>query len=140
MDPNRQLIVRYYEEMWNHWRFELIPALIADDIVFRGSLGIDVSGHAGFREYMGTVRGAFPDFRNYIEEMIVEGDRLAALLTYRGTHSGTLLGVPASGQEVEYSGVAIFRIREARVVSGWVLGDTVSLWKQIGSTPTHWPR
>lgn len=136
MDPNRQLIVRYYEEMWNHWRFELIPTLIANDIVFRGSLGIDVSGHAGFRRYMETIRGAFPDFQNIIEELIVENDRIVARLTYRGTHSGTLLGVPATGQKVEYAGVAIFRIRESRIASGWVLGDTASLRKQIGATPT----
>lgn len=130
-----QIVTRYYEELWNLWHFELIPELIAPDITFRGSLGIDVSGRDGFRGYMETVRTAFPDFHNTIEEMIVEGDRVAARLSYRGTHLGPLLGVQPTKRPIAYSGVAIFHLREQQIVSGWVLGDAVSLWHQIGIVP-----
>ncbi len=124
---NRILIGRFYNSLWNDWRFELIPEFIASDMTFRGSLGIKVSGHHGFQQYMQTVRSAFPDFHNTIDEMIVEGDRIAARLTYRGTHQGPLFGVPATARVVEYSGAAIFQIRDELIVSGWVLGDTASL-------------
>src|SRR4029077_11246869 len=90
---NKLLIRRYYDELWNRWDFALVDALIAEDFVFRGSLGVSVRGREGFRDYMRTVRRAFPDFHNQIEEMIAEGDRVVARLTYTGTHQGELFGV-----------------------------------------------
>jgi steroid delta-isomerase-like uncharacterized protein len=129
---NKTLIRRYYEEMWNRWDFALADELIDESIAFRGSLGVDVHGREGFRGYMHTVRAAFPDFHNSVEELVAEGDRVVARLTYTGTHSGELFGVSATGRRVTYAGAAIFRIAEGRVVEGWVLGDVHGLLGQLG--------
>ncbi len=138
--PLKHLIERYYHELWNQWRFELIPELLSPDIVFRGSLGVDVKGHDGFRDYMLTVRTAFTDFHNTIEEIITEGNSAAVRLTYRGTHDGALFGVPATGKRILYSGIAIFHFENSLIANGWVLGDTVSLWRQLGVTPPDFRR
>lgn len=129
---HKAIFERFWSELWNQWRFELIPELLSPEIVFRGSLGVDVRGHEGFREYMETVRQAFPDFHNTIESLIAEGDRAAARLTYRGTHSGPLFGHAPTGRRIEYAGAAFFRIADGKIAEGWVLGDTMALWKQLG--------
>jgi predicted ester cyclase/ribosomal protein S18 acetylase RimI-like enzyme len=130
---HRVLIQRYYEEMWNRWDFNLAEVLLDPKIQFRGSLGVEVRGVAGFQGYMRTVQAAFPDFTNSIDELIVEDDRVAARLTYRGTHRGELFGVAPSGNRIEYGGAAFFEIAAGRVARGWVLGDTTSLKKQLGA-------
>ena len=130
---SKELVRRYYEELWNQWNFALADTLIDADIAFRGSLGTEVRGRAGFTGYMESVRAAFPDFRNTIEEMIAEGDALAARLTYEGTHRGALFGVPPTGRRIRYAGVAIFHFNGGRIVRGWVLGDTAGLKAQLGS-------
>jgi steroid delta-isomerase-like uncharacterized protein len=107
--------------------------LIAEEIVFRGSLGARVQGREGFKRYMQAVRQAFPDFHNQVEELIAEGDRVAARLTYTGTHQGELLGIGATGRQVCYAGVALFRVADERIVEGWVLGDLHGLLQQLGS-------
>jgi len=126
-----KFIFRYYEELWNSWRYDLISELLSDTIEFRGSLGITVTGRDGFRKYMDTVRGAFPDFHNTIIESICEGDRVAARLNYTGTHRGEILGVPATGRRIEYSGAAIFHVSCSQITSGWVIGDTTGLLNQL---------
>jgi steroid delta-isomerase-like uncharacterized protein len=133
------IIDRYYKELWNQWWYDLIPELLSPEIVFRGSLGVDVRGHEGFRGYMQTVQRAFPDFHNTIEQVIAQNERIAVRLTYRGTHSGPLFGHPATGKRVEYSGIALFRVADTVIREGFVLGDTVALWKQIGVLPAEWP-
>lgn len=134
-NPLKRLIERYYNELWNQWRFELIPELLSPDIIFRGSLGVDVKGHDGFRDYMVTVRRAFPDFHDSIDETISEGSSIAVRLTYRGTHEGALFGVPGTGKKIVYSGIAIFHFENDLISDGWVLGDTLSLWRQLGVAP-----
>jgi steroid delta-isomerase-like uncharacterized protein len=131
-EQNKALICRYYEEMWNRWDFALVDELIDKSIAFRGSLGVSVQAREGFKEYMQTVRRAFPDFHNRIEELIAEDDKVMARLTYTGTHSGELFGVAATGRRVTYSGAAIFQVADGRVVEGWVLGDVHGLLRQLG--------
>ena|SRR5262245_65963093 len=128
---NKSLVRRYYEAMWNCWDFALADELIAEDVSFRGSLGVSVQGREGFKDYMRTVRRAFPDFQNRVEELVAEGDRVVARLTYTGTHRGELFGIPPTGRPVGYAGVAFFRITGSRIVEGWVLGDVHGLTQQL---------
>jgi steroid delta-isomerase-like uncharacterized protein len=128
---NKALVRRYYEDMWNRWDFGLADELLGEAIEFRGSLGISVQGREGFREYMRSVRRAFPDFHNHIEDLIAEGDQVVARLTYTGTHHGEVFGIHRTGRQVSYAGVAIFRIAEGRITRGWVLGDVNGLVRQL---------
>ena len=132
-EPNKVLIRRYYEEMWNPWNFGLAAELLSEDITFRGSLGDAAKGRAAFCEYMRKVHQAFPDFHNRIEEVVAEGDTVIARLTYRGTHQGECFGVASTGKEVTYAGVAIFRVASGKVAEGWVLGDLLGLLRQLGA-------
>ena len=131
VEHNKALVRRYYEELWNRWDFALADAILGEGLDFRGSLGVRVMGRAGFKDYLRTVRRAFPDFYNRVEELIAEGDRVVARLTYIGTHQGELLGIGATGRRVSYAGVAIFRIAEGCIVEGWVLGDLHGLVRQL---------
>ena len=134
IDVNKALVRRYYDEVWNRWDLGVAGELIAPDIAFRGSLGVAVRGLDGFKAYVALVRRAFPDFHNTVEELIAEGDRVAARLTYRGTHAGPLFGLAPTGQAVTYGGIALFRIAGGRIVDGWVLGDTLGLLRHLGAT------
>ena len=93
-----------------------------------------MKGISEFKEYVSRIRAAFPDFHNHIEELIAEGDRVAARLTYTGTHRGELFGFPGTGREITYQGIAIFEFREGKIVRGYVLGDTEALKRQLAQT------
>jgi len=125
------LIRRYYSELWNAWSAAALAELISPDIVFRGSIGTAVNGIEEFKQYVGKIRAAFPDFHNHIEELIGEGDKVVARLTYTGTHRGELFGFSGTEKKVTYQGIAIFQFREGKIVSGYVLGDTETLKRQI---------
>jgi steroid delta-isomerase-like uncharacterized protein len=127
----KSLVRRYYFELWNAWSMAALEELISPAIVFRGSIGTTVRGIEEFKQYVAKIRAAFPDFHNHIEEVISEGDKVVARLTYTGTHRGELFGFPGTGRRINYQGVGIFQFRESKIVSGFVLGDTDSLKRQI---------
>ena len=134
-ETNKDLVRRYYEDLWNRWDLTVAQELISPEIAFRGSLGMTARGLVGFMGYVPAVRAAFPDFHNTIEELIAEGDKVVARLTYRGTHRGHLFGIVPTGRQVVYSGIAIFRIAGGKIVDGWVIGDTLALMQQLGAVP-----
>ena len=127
----KSLIRRYYSELWNAWSTTALEELISPDIVFRGSIGTAVNGIEEFKQYVSKIRAAFPDFHNHVEEIIGEGDKVVARLTYTGTHRGELFDFSGTDRKITYPGIAIFQFREGKIVSGYVLGDTESLKRQI---------
>jgi predicted ester cyclase len=55
--------------------------------------------------------------------------------TIRGTHTGELLGLPATGRRLEVVGVDMVRVRDGRIVEHRGLTDTVGLMRQLGGVP-----
>jgi steroid delta-isomerase-like uncharacterized protein len=127
----KPLVRRYYSEVWNEWSATALEELISPDIVFRGSIGTAVQGIAQFRQYVKRIGSAFPDFHNHIEELIAEGEKVAARLTYSGTHQGELFGFPATGNKISYAGIAVFEFAGNKIIRGFVLGDTENLKRQL---------
>lgn len=130
-EENKAIIRRYYDELWNRWNLDVVDEIISVEVAFRGSLGSTVKGRHDFKQYVNMVRAAFPDFHNTIDDLIAEGDKVVARLTYRGTHKGELFGIAPTGRQVTYSGIAIFQIADSQIVDGWVIGDTLGLMRQI---------
>lgn len=131
----KAMIRQYYQDLWNRWDLSVADRIIAPQVVFRGSLGVAVEGLDGFKSYVRLVQAAFPDFHNRVDELIEEGSRVAARLTYSGTHRGELYGVAPTSRRVEYNGIALFRIEAGRIAEGFVVGDTLSVLRQIGAWP-----
>lgn len=131
MSNNKSLVQRYYSEVWNAWSIAALEELIAPEIVFHGSIGTAVKGIAEFKQYVNRIRSAFPDFHNQVEELIAEENKVAARLTYTGTHRGELFGFPGTGNKVSYQGLAIFEFQEGKIVRGFVVGDTETLKRQL---------
>jgi steroid delta-isomerase-like uncharacterized protein len=137
---NKNLVARYYKELWNKWNFALVDELLAKEFSFRGSLGTGMRGRAAFCDYMRRVQVIFPDFCNEIEEMVADRNRAVARLTYTGTHRGEIFGVAPTGKRVSYAGAAFFRIENGQVAQGWVLGDLAGLLGQLGARTLPQPR
>ncbi|HEX8845046.1 MAG TPA: ester cyclase [Pyrinomonadaceae bacterium] len=132
---NVALIHRWFEEVWNKGRAEAIDEMFAEDGIAHGlgSEGETLQGPAGFRPFFENFRGAFPDIRVTIEDTVAEGDKLAARWVGRMTHRGDHLGVPASGQAAEITGMCIVRIRDGQIVEAWNNFDMMGLMQQIGA-------
>lgn len=130
-ERNREIIRRFYEELWNRFDKAKIAELLTEDFRFRGSLGQETRGRDGFVGYMDMVARGFPDFTNRVEEIISEGNRAFARLRYRGTHRGEILGIAPTERAVEYAGAAVFTFRGDQIAEVWVLGDLHSLLTQL---------
>jgi len=76
---------------------------------------------------------AFPDYQTVIDDLVAEGDKVAARITMSGTHSGSFMGIPATGKHVLFTGMYIARIADGKIVEHWGEEDAVSLLQQLGA-------
>jgi steroid delta-isomerase-like uncharacterized protein len=128
----KDLVAAFYADVWNRGDLDAIPRLLREDFAFRGSLGAERRGHAGFAEYVTTVRGALADYRCDILDVVAEDGRAFARMRFSGVHVGELLGHPATGRRVEWLGAALFTAGvDGRLADVWVLGDLQALTAQL---------
>ena len=125
------LIETFYEDLWNSWDDSAVDDTLGTTFEFRGSLGQQTTGRDEWRSYRDFIRAGSADFHNEVVALVGEGQRVAARLRYTGTHTGSLLGLPATGRRFEYAGAAFFVADGKRLVSAWVLGDLDRLRRQL---------
>lgn len=132
--PQKRIVRRFYEEMWNCGDKSLIPDLFVEGFAFRGSLGPKLTGHAEFAGYVDQVLSGLSDYVCDIIEMTEEDDRVCVRLLFHGTHSGTFMGYAATGRRVKWAGSAHFAFDGEKIRDLWVLGDVYGLMEQLEAT------
>src|SRR5215213_11194663 len=76
-----------------------------------------------FKETFAEAREGFPDLSVTVEEVMAEGDRVAARVTIRGTHHGEFQGIAPTGKRVEVKAMDMFRISNGKIVEHWGHAD-----------------
>jgi predicted ester cyclase len=89
-------------------------------------------GVEGVKRFFSMFRDAFPDVEVEIDEIVVEGDRVAVATTFTGTHQGELMGVAPTGRRVSVTGIDIVRVADGKIVEHRGLTDIVGLMRQLG--------
>jgi len=126
-----ETVRRFWDRMVHAWALDEAGSFVTADFAFRGATGPSGTGLGAFLDYAHTVRRALPDLRVDLEEVYEQGDHVAARLVFRGTHSGPLLGVPATHRPVAYVGAGFFHVDGARLRSLWLVSDTLDLQRQL---------
>jgi predicted ester cyclase len=67
--------------------------------------------------------------------LIAEGDKVVVRFTWRATHQGEFMGVPATGIMVTMTGIYIHRLAAGKFVEDWAEEDHLGLLQQLGAIP-----
>jgi steroid delta-isomerase-like uncharacterized protein len=135
-DEHKTLIRRWWDGLSQGNAAELIDEVYAPDYVLHDpSLPEPVQGLEGVHEFIAAVTAAFPDGQATVEDLVAEEDRVVQRVTYRGTHQGEFLGVPATGKAVSVWVMVISRIADGKIAEEWQLVDGLGLMQQLGALP-----
>lgn len=135
-EENKALVQRWFDEVWNKGRASTIDEMFDQDGIAHGlsdDAGNPLRGPGDFKPFHEQFRGAFPNIVVTLEDMIAEGDRVAARCSVRGRHTGDHLGFTASDSPVEFTGITIVRIKDGKIVEAWNNFDFMKMYKQIGA-------
>ena len=136
-EENKALVRRWFEELFNQENLSVADEIVAQDHVAHDPVLPDLpAGPEGDKQVVNLYHGAFPDASITVEDQIAEGDRVATRWTGRGTHQGELMGVPASGNRVEITGMTINRLSGGKIAESWTNYDAMGMMQQIGAVPS----
>ena len=134
-EENKRLVRRWFEEVWNQGHADAIEQMFDANGIAHG-LSDDpsnpIKGPKNFRPFHTLFREAFPNMMIVIEDMVAEGDKVAARCSVRAKHEGEFLGRVAAGSPVEFTGITIVRIDKGKIVEAWNNFDFMTMYRQVG--------
>ena len=128
---------RWFREVWNERRLESVDELFASNGVAYGLAeggSDDVHGPAEFRKFVEAMLAEFSDFRIEVEDVVTDGEKVAARWTATARYRGTQFG-PADGQPVRMTGMSMARVVNGQLVEGWNNWDIMGMARQLGAEP-----
>lgn len=134
VETNTAVSNRWYEEVFNAGNLALIDELFAPNFVDHDPSN-PLPGLEGVRQLVSMYRGAFPDLHLTIEDEITEGDRVVTRFTGRGTHKGSLMGIPPTGKRVTITAIDILRFENGKIAEHWGNQDLLGMMHQLGVIP-----
>lgn len=130
---NEKLVRRYFEEVWNGGRVDVLDGLLAPEYVnHTPSTPNPPPGPAGLKPIVQAIRAAFPDLHYRVEDVVATSGAVVARVVMTGTHRGDLFGVPPTGRRISVNQINIERVHNGRIVEHWRVTDELTLMRQLG--------
>jgi steroid delta-isomerase-like uncharacterized protein len=131
IESNKEVVRKLFEESLNKGNLAMISDLFAPD--FTGPQG--EKGPAAFRANIELLLKAFPDIHYTIKDLVAEDDKVAANFAWQGIQTGTFRNVTATGKSVTNEGMAVFVLKDGKIVSLAILTDRLGFWQGLGLLP-----
>jgi len=113
----------------------VIDELCATNIAYHGSGGEEIRGIKDYKQSTSESYNVIPDLHFAIDDIVVEGDKVAVRFTLTGTHKGEFMGHPPTNKKLKEWAIIIYRVVGGKFVEGWERGDTLGLMQQLGLIP-----
>lgn len=129
---NKTLVQQFFDEVINQRNLAALGQFLSPN-------AINHTVPAGLpqepNQFLGLHLGAFPDMRATVEDLLADGDKVIARVSYQGTHQGAIMGIPPTGKQINVMGINIFRIANGQLVEHWGLADRITALRQLGVVP-----
>jgi steroid delta-isomerase-like uncharacterized protein len=124
LQEQNKAVVRQLFEAWNTGELETASQLISPNC--------NGGGNDGFKRELMAFLSAFPDLQITLEDILSESNRVATRVTMRGTHQGTLFGLPATGKSAVMKANHFFVLEHKKIVQRHGQMDRLELMTRLG--------
>ena len=131
-DVNKESLRKQIEEVWNKGNLEIIPEVISTDFSMMDLSGVELKGPEGFSQMVTFWRSMFPDLRFTVVDMVAEGDKVAAHVTYTGTFTGPFGDIEPTGKQVNMMEATFYVFKDGKVIGQTIFLDFLSFYQQSG--------
>ncbi|WIG57456.1 MAG: hypothetical protein OJF49_000200 [Ktedonobacterales bacterium] len=135
-EDNKAIVHRFQDGLMEYFHTGNLNALLE---TVHPDAAFDMPGMPAHREGLQHVlpmfRSAFPDLQVTVGALLAEGDQVAYRLTWTGTHTGELMGIPATGKRVTVSETHIDQIVGGKIVRHDGDWNQLGMLQQIGALP-----
>ena len=131
-EESKATILKLVEAYWRKGDGAALQLFSDDFVDHTAPAGAPKAGE-GYRQFIRSVRDAFDGVEMDLDQLVAEGDRVAWRWVFRGKHTRPLMGMPASGRSISFSGITIDRIQKGKIIERWGEQDFAGFMQQLSA-------
>ena len=135
-EQNKAVIRRLVKELWNEGNAAVFDEVFAPNFVDHTAPPGSSPDREGLKQLVTVFGAAFSNTSTTVDQLIAEGDKVAWRWTFRGTHTGPFMGIPATGKVITLTGITIDRVVGDQIVERWNQADFAGMMQQLSDAPT----
>ncbi|WP_394832927.1 ester cyclase [Pendulispora rubella] len=117
---HRRLVARYFEDVWNQGRVELLDELVhSDHVSYQAGRTGQRLGPSALARVVRATRSVFPDLRYEISDEVHDVDRAAIRCTKHVKSVGLLDGSAFDDGRIEIEQMLLIRFHDERIIEQW---------------------
>lgn len=129
-EANKAVVSRYLQIL-DGGTFDDLDQVVGPDYVdCTPGAPAESQGPGAVRDAQGRARALFQDIHYKVDDLIAEGDRVAARYTVRAARKSS----GGESKPVEVIGVTVFRLSGGKIRETWIVNDQIALFRQLGFT------
>lgn len=129
-------LVRRFADAGNAADWEALATIVTEGFTRHSAASPEpVTSAEDFIRLQESFLTSFPDQHVTLNQLVAEGDYVAALATYTGTQTGPVGAFPATGRSASLPFLAMFRIEDGRIAELWLEWDNIAMLTQLGLFP-----
>ena len=129
--------VTYYTRVWdvviNEGRTNILDSAYTEDAILHTVP--EVKGKANAKAYYENYVTGFSERQFIIKEIFADGDKLVKYWQFKGKHTGTFFGIPATGKSVDVIGTTIVKMKDGKIAEEQDFMDNMVFMQQLGLLP-----
>ena len=115
---DQKTVVRaYFDDLWSCGDFSRSHFLVDENMQYHAQLFNEMRGRDWLFQFVKIARIAVPDLTVEVEELIEEGDKIAATFSFVGTHQNDFMGIPATHKTFRSASAEIFQLQYDKIIS-----------------------
>ena len=131
-DENKEVVRRFNIEVIQNGSEAEFRALMAPHFVNHAApQGMPNGPESMWNTFQNILRPALSKLTVTIHDQIAEADRVTTRKTISGVHTGPLMGIAATGRDVEISVIDIVRVEDGRYAEHWGLNTLSNVLAQL---------
>ena len=138
VEANKERVREFVQRVFNEHDPGLASEYFTLEAKWHGGIAGTVKGRENVTELLRGFIGAIPDLHATEQDMVTEGDTVVVRLVVEGTHQGNLLGIPATGREVRWDAVDIYRLSDGKIAEEWAADDFTAILYEVGAYKPPW--
>jgi steroid delta-isomerase-like uncharacterized protein len=129
--------IKFYGQVWdvvvNEGRVNVLDTAFADNVILHTTPA--VTGKANAIAYYANYVTGFSNRQFIVRESLAQGNKVVKYWNFKGKHTGTLFGIPATNKDVEVVGCTISTIVNGKITEERDFMDMLEFLQQLGIMP-----
>ncbi|MDE3255730.1 MAG: ester cyclase [Bacteroidota bacterium] len=129
--------VDYYAHVWdvviNEGRTNILDTAYVEDAVLHTVP--EIKGKANAKAYYENFVVGFSDRTFIVKDIFADGDKLVKYWQFKGKHTGTFFGIPATGKTVDVIGCTIVKMSNGKIAEEQDFMDNLEFMQQLELIP-----